>query len=310
MAHNVETMFYTRQKPWHGLGVQVSKALTSREALRISGLDWKVVQQPIYTDGKLIANLKANVRDRDNANLGVVSNRYTVVQNVEAFEFTDNLLGEGVRFENVGVLQNGRRCFILAKLPDRYMVDGERIDPYLVFCNSHDGSLALTIFMTPIRIVCMNQLNLALKKASRSWSAKHVGDVQWKLHEAHETLKLAHTYMGALGNEINVMNKIKFPDTKIYSHINELFPVPADASDIQRKNIKQIHDDIITRYYEAPDLKLLPKNAYRFINAVSDHATHSAPIRKTENYSENLFMKTLEGHPTIDKAYTLIKASA
>jgi hypothetical protein len=156
----------------------------------------------------------------------------------------------------------------------------------------------------------MNQMNLALKKASRSWSAKHVGDIKWKLHEANETLSLAHNYMGELGKEIDVLNKIKMPDSKVYAYINELVPVPANASDIQRKNVKQIHDDIITRYYEAPDLKMLDKNAYRFINSISDHATHSNPIRKTENYQENLFMKSLEGHPMIDRAYSLIKAVA
>jgi len=310
MAQNFESMFTARQPVWGQIGKKINRARSADEVLRQGGLNWSVVQEPVYADGKLIPNCKANVRDSDKTVLGIVSDRYQVIQNSEAFNFIDTLIGEGVRFENVGILQNGRRCFVLAKLPDRYVINGERIDPYLVFCNSHDGSLALTIFMTPIRILCMNQLNLALKKASRSWSAKHMGDVQWKLHEAHETLKLAHNYMGALGNEINVMGRIKMPDTKIYSYINEMFPVPADASDIQRKNIKQIHDDIITRYYEAPDLKMLDKTAYRFINAISDHATHSAPIRKTENHSENLFMKSIEGHPTIDKAYTLVKAVA
>jgi hypothetical protein len=116
--------------------------------------------------------------------------------------------------------------------------------------------------------------------------------------------------MSELGKEINVLNRIKMPDTKVYSYINELVPLPADATDIQKKNIKQLHDDIITRYYEAPDLKILDKNAYRFINAVSDHATHANPLRTTANYQENLFMKTIDGHPTIDKAYTLIKAAA
>jgi phage/plasmid-like protein (TIGR03299 family) len=150
--------------------------MSAEEALNKSGLDWLVTQQPIYTEqGQLIKNFKANVRDTDNEVLGVVSDRYTVVQNHEAFDFTNVLMGEGVRFENAGSLQNGRRCFILAKLPDRYVINGERIDPYLCFCNSHDGSLALTIFMTPIRILCMNQMNLALRKASRSWSSKISG---------------------------------------------------------------------------------------------------------------------------------------
>jgi hypothetical protein len=77
--------------------------LSSDEALTISGLDWLVKQQPIYTaQGHLIPNYKANVRDKDSSILGVVSDRYTIVQNFEAFEFTDNLLGDGVKFETAG----------------------------------------------------------------------------------------------------------------------------------------------------------------------------------------------------------------
>ena len=311
MANQIETMFTTRQTAWNGLGTKIEKAVTSEEALEQSGLDWNVIQQPIYTEqGQLIKNFKANIRDSDNEFLGIVGDRYQVIQNSTAFEFTDVLMGEGVRFENAGSLQNGRRCFILAKLPDRYVINGERIDPYLCFCNSHDGSLALTIFMTPIRIICMNQFNLALRKASRSWSSKHIGNMQDKLHEAFKTLNLAHDYMTELGKEIDVLNKIKISDSKVYSYINDLVPIPDNATDLQKKNIKQLHDDMITRYYEAPDLKILDKNAFRFINAISDHATHSTPLRNTTNFQENLFMKTLEGLPMLDKAHSLVKAVA
>lgn len=91
MAANVETMFYTREKPWHGLGVKVADALSSAEALTASGLDWKVVQQEICTsDGLFVPGFKANVRDRDKKVLGIVSDRYKVVQNSEAFAFTDS----------------------------------------------------------------------------------------------------------------------------------------------------------------------------------------------------------------------------
>ena len=209
MLHEIETMFTTRQPVWGQIGQKIDRAYSSEEVLQQGGLDWSVVQQPIYTEtGYHIPNYKANVRDYDNEILGIVSDRYQVVQNDEAFDFTDTLMGEGVKFENVGSLQNGRRCFILAKLPDRYIINDERIDPYLCFCNSHDGSLALTIFMTPVRIVCMNQLNLALRTASRNWSSKHIGNMRDKLHEAYETLNLAQNYMTELGKEINVLNRI------------------------------------------------------------------------------------------------------
>jgi hypothetical protein len=116
--------------------------------------------------------------------------------------------------------------------------------------------------------------------------------------------------MGELGKEIDSLNRVKMTDSKVYSYINELIPLADGASDIQKKNVKQLHDDIITRYYEAPDLKVLDKNAYRFVNAVSDHATHSEPLRNTANFRENLFMRTLEGLPLLDKAHNLVKIAA
>ncbi len=91
MAANVESMFYVRETPWHGLGTRVMEAPDSEEALELAGLNWKVRQEPIYTDNNLlIPGYKANVRDLDNKVLGVVTDRYKVVQNDEAFAFTDS----------------------------------------------------------------------------------------------------------------------------------------------------------------------------------------------------------------------------
>ena len=110
MSANVETMFYTRVTPWHGLGTRVEEAPDSREALLLAGLDWQVIQKPIMTgDGQPIDGFKANIRDRDGQVLGVVTDRYKVVQNEDAFAFTDELLGEGVVYETAGSLQKGRR---------------------------------------------------------------------------------------------------------------------------------------------------------------------------------------------------------
>ena len=98
MAANVESMFFVREKPWHGLGTIVMEAPTSADALRLAGLDWDVVQEPVYTGrNELVKGYKANVRSSDRKILGVVSDRYKVVQNTDAFSFTDELLGKGVR---------------------------------------------------------------------------------------------------------------------------------------------------------------------------------------------------------------------
>lgn len=310
MAANIETMFYVREKPWHGLGTRVINAPTSKEALGLAGLDWQVVQEPIYTETEeLIEGYKANVRDSDRRVLGVVTDRYKVIQNEDAFAFTDALLGEGVRYETAGSLQGGKKVWLLAHMPHEYIISGERISPYLVFSNTHDGSGAIKVALTPIRVVCNNTLNLALNTAKRSWSMIHTGDIKGKMEEAKNTLFMAEKYMDALGKEFETLRMISMSDDTVMEYINELLPVDESATSQQIRNMKRLQEDLKLRYFEAPDLKDLGKNAYRFVNAVSDFATHAEPLRRTANYKENLFSRTVEGNPLIDKAYQMVLAA-
>lgn len=310
MAVNVETMFYVREKPWHGLGTKVMEAPKSKEALKIAGLDWKVVQEPVFTETKeKIEGYRVNVRDTDRKVLGVVTDRYKVIQNEEAFAFTDALLGEGVRYETAGSLQGGKKVWLLAHLPQEYIISGERISPYLVFSNTHDGSGAVRVALTPIRVVCNNTLNLALSTAKRSWSMVHTGNIQEKMEEAKNTLFMAEKYMDHLGKEFDNLRRIQLTDQKVKEYIEILLPMEGDMTPLQRKNIFRLREDMQARYFDAPDLKEVGNNAYRFINAVSDFATHAQPLRKTANYKENLFARTVEGNPLIDKAYQMICAA-
>lgn len=311
MSAEVETMMFVgRERPWHGLGTMVEEAPDSGEALIAAGLDWDVVQRPVFTqDGVKVPGYFANVRQQDGSILGVVTSRYKVVQNRDAFAFTDALLGDGVRYETAGSLMGGRKTWILAKLPTRYIIQGEQILPYLVFSNTHDGSGAIKIAMTPIRVVCNNTLNLALDTADRSWSIHHTGDIAAKLEDARETLFMAEDYMNELGKGFEDLSRKRLTDAAVDEFIKELLPIADDASETTEKNILRLRKDVATRYFDAPDLQGLRKNGYRFINAVSDFATHAAPIRRTKNYQENLFNKTMEGNPLTDKAYRLVMAA-
>ena len=310
MAANVETMFYTREKPWHGLGTRVEEAPTSKEALILAGLDWKVLQEPVCTEtGEVIPGYKLNVRDRDRKVLGVVTDRYKTIQNSEAFAFTDSLLKEGVRYETAGSLQEGKRVWILARLPREYIIAGERISPYLVFSNTHDGSGAVKAALTPVRVVCNNTLNLALRTASRSWSIMHTGNIQSKIEEAKGTLFMAEKYMDDLGGEFELLRKQRITEAQVKDYIERLLPMEDNATPIQEKNTKRLRKDLTERYYEAPDLKDLGHSAYRFVNAVSDFATHAEPLRRTAGYNENLFARTMDGNPLIDRAYQMVKAA-
>ena len=311
MSANVEMMFYVREKPWHGLGTRVEEAPTSADALIYAGLDWRVEQKNVYTrDGVLIPGYKANMRDTDGAALGIISDRYRVVQNADAFSFTDDLLGEGVTYETAGALQGSRKVWMLAKMPQRFIIAGDEIEPYMVVMNSHDGSSEIKVAMTPIRVVCQNTLNLALGSAKRTWTTKHTENVMSRVHEARETLMLAERYMGELGRSIDELSRIRLTDKKVMELMNDFFPTTTDLPDVQRKNNQRLLDNMKARYWEAPDLAAVGKNAYRFVNAVSDFATHADPIRRTKNYDENLFLRTVEGNPMIDRAYKMVLAAA
>ena len=312
MSNCVETMFSVREVPWHGLGTIIQDAPDSKEAIRIAGLDWRVIQSPVICadNGNTIPGYKANIRESDGKVLGMVTDKYKIVQNEEAFEWTDALLGEGVRYETAGSLQGGRKVWMLARLPHQYIINGEEITPYMVFTNSHDGSGAIKVTMTPVRVVCNNTLNLALSTTKRCWSCNHVGDINGKLEDARNTLLYAGKYMSELGKGIDELNRIKLNDAKVLAFINELIPEAENASLQQKRNILKLRDDMKARYFEAPDLRDLDKNAYRFVNAVSDFATHARPLRERANYRDNLFAKTIDGHPMIDKAYQMTLAAA
>lgn len=303
----VESMMYVgRTAPWAGLGNCVSEAPTSSEAIRLAGLDWSVYQRDLRTDsGVVVPGFKANLRDSDDKVLGVVTNRYKIVQNEDAFAFTEELLGEGVRYETAGSLFGGKRTWILARLPHQYIIAGKKITPYMVFMNSHDGASGIKVAMTPIRVICQNMLNLALSKAKRIWSANHVGDINGKLDDARNSLLYADQYMTELGKTIDELNRKKLSDKQVYEYINMMFPVAENATEQQKKNIFRIKEDVKQRYFEALDLQHVGRNAYRFVNAVSDFATHAKPLKERANYRENLFAKTVDGNALIDKAFML-----
>ena len=203
----------------------------------------------------------------------------------------------------------GVQTCALPILPHEYIISGERISPYLIFSNTHDGSGAIKVALTPIRVVCQNTLNLALSGAKRSWSMIHTGNIQNKLEEARDTLFMAENYMDSLGKEFERLRAVTMPDKKVIEYIELLLPVEENATPQQKKNIRRLQEDMKIRYFDAPDLQDVGRNAYRFINAVSDFATHAEPLRRTANYKENLFIRTVEGNPLIDRAYQLVSAA-
>lgn len=305
MAANVETMMYVREKPWHGLGVEVAEAPTSADALRLAGLDWEVQQKNIQIcGGSKIENYKANVRSTDGAVLGVVSDSYKIVQNADAFSFTDELIGGDVRYETAGSLRGGKKIWLLAKMPER-KIAGDAVEPYLCFSNTHDGTGAIRVCMTPIRVVCNNTLNLALNTAKRQWSARHMGNIEQKMQEARMCLQLADAYMDGLGDYADKLANKTINDEELDKILNEMFPVEENDSERKKTMAKKAKDEFMVCYWR-PDIAQFLNTAWGVVNAMSDMVSHSEPLRNTANYRENNWGRIMDGHKMLDKLSSLV----
>lgn len=313
MSANVETMFYSGATPWHGLGTPVEKCLDSLEAIKMAGLDWEVEKKPLFTNVgneneyiPMDSGFMATVRTSDNTPLGVVTDRYQPVQNADAFSFTDNLVGNDCRYETAGSLKNGQQVWLLAKLPESKIL-GDVMENYLVFTNSHDGKGSIRIAMTPVRVVCQNTLNIALREAKRSWSTKHMGNMESKMEEAKMTLQLANVYQAELAKKAEELAAKKMYELDFERFLKELYPVSDDASPIINTRANELRQRIRV-CYDKPDLADFQNTAWGILNAVSDAHFHGKPMRETQKYQENLFANTIGGNMFLDKAYELLAA--
>ena len=300
-----------RLAPWDGVGMNVHGAFSSKEVMQRAGLDWSVSSRKLYlSDGSPVPGVKANVRSTDNKVLGIVGPDYKIVQNAEAFSFMDQVLGEGVTYETAGALKGGRRVWVLAHIPGEYKFVEDKADPYILFSTTHNGSGAIKVCLTPIRVVCMNTLNLAIKTATRSWSIVHKGLMDQKIANAKNTLIASKEYMGTLCDEMVNLNEIKLTDTQVYDYVKKLIPMPLDPSEVTRRNVSSKRTELMDRYELAPDLAHVDRSAYRFVNAVSDFATHSTPLRARSNYRGTRLLSILDGNTLIDTSYQMMKEVA
>lgn len=300
-----------RLAPWDGVGMNVHGAFSSKEVMQRAGLDWSVSSRKLYlSDGSPVPGVKANVRSTDNKVLGIVGSDYKIVQNAEAFSFMDQVLGEGVTYETAGALKGGRRVWVLAHIPGEYKFVEDKADPYILFSTTHNGSGAIKVCLTPIRVVCMNTLNLAIKTATRSWSIVHKGLMDQKIANAKNTLIASKEYMGALCDEMVNLNEIKLTDTQVYDYVKKLIPMPLDPSEVTRRNVSSKRTELMDRYELAPDLAHVDRSAYRFVNAVSDFATHSTPLRARSDYRGTRLLSILDGNMLIDTSYQMMKEVA
>lgn len=221
MAHEIETMFSVGETPWHGLGKVLEDAPTVEQAIKLAGLDWMVRKQPIHlADGTLLESAQATVRvenalDVDGnqivKELGVVSPRYTVLQNAESFGWFDPMVSSGlVSLETAGALQAGKRIWIMARVVDKgsdiKIVGDDVVRKYILLSNSHDGSMSIRVGFTPVRVVCANTLAMAIQNgASQLIRLKHQKGAIVAMEQLREMMNLANRSFEATADQFRTL---------------------------------------------------------------------------------------------------------
>jgi len=232
MAHNLNfneqtgkhSFFSVKEKAWHGLGQIVQDYPTSTEAIKFAGLDYEVEKQKLYTQRNeyenpqiVVPDYYATLRTDTNQVLGVVGKDYKVIQNIDAFSFFDTIVGgDGIQYETAGVLGKGERIFITAKLPNYIKVGSDDlIEQYLFLTTSHDGFGSITAAFTPIRIVCNNTLNAALRNHSNAFKIRHTANAKERLEEAHKLMGITNQLGNELEEIFNQWAKIRITDSEV-----------------------------------------------------------------------------------------------
>ena len=304
--------FDNRKSPTDLAGIDVRGSKSVNNALAMSGLDWKV-EQHVMTDavtGIRVPGFKLNVRNTDNKVLGVVSDRYRICQNYEAFDFVNDIISDGeIQLETAGMAKGGQKVWMEARMPDIDIL-GEPSSPYILFVNTHDGTGAVRVCFTTVRVWCKNMLSLAMKTADRIISIQHKGDIEAKMNDVRSTLVGAAMYFDGLKTEIEDLATIKMDNNQVEKVVHALFPIDIEKDSARKiANAEESRDELLFRYKNADDLNNIRGTAYGFIAAVSDFASHATPHRMTSSYYENNLMKLVSGNSIVDAAYKFVKAA-
>lgn len=193
MPDEVSTMFTVQNPPWHGKGKVLDRPQTASEAIVQAGLDWEVQLREMTLGGIPIQDYFA-VQRMDNMDvLGVVGKRYHPIQNHELFSFFDPVVDrDEAIYHTAGVLRDGKIVWLLAKLDSEfYVVNGDKVENYILLTTSHDGSMAITAKSTQVRVVCANTLAVALGGSSTRVNIRHTRNAVYELQQAHKVLGMA-----------------------------------------------------------------------------------------------------------------------
>ena len=254
-------MAYTDRVPWHGLGVRVEgRAMTAAEAIDAAGLGWEVGTTELYTNrtgstnpaGRLYGSFYekvdgkvATIREDTQRLLGIVSDRYHVVQNTSAFDAFDAVVGAGdAIYHTAGSLWGGRKVWILAHMGNgEYQLDnGDQLESYILLDNSHDGSSALRMRMTPIRVVCSNTLASATR-GEATFAARHTSGITSRVSEARDLLGLNKAFMERFLGQCNDVATKAFTAPQMESLTYKLLGLDTDKKMGEQRGVRSVHGE-------------------------------------------------------------------
>lgn len=304
------SMFYYGDTPWHGQGTKVNRALTAQEALEESGLDYQVKKAPIYLfDGAKVDGKFATVRtDKEGTDsvLGVVGDRYTVIQNSEILSALDPIVGrQEAIYHTAGVLGRGERIWLLAKLPESLRIGNEDIiDKYILLTNSHDGTKSAIVKIVMNRVVCENTLNSALLEGGKAFNIRHTANFQDKLNQAYKILGIAQNQFKLIEERINHLSLTDINNNQLMDYVNSLLDITKEKEledEISTRTLNK-RDKILELYEAGKGAEMSRGTLWGAVNAVTEYVDHHSTI-KNGKYIDSVWFGA--GNDFKNKAFSL-----
>ena len=237
MAHEFESGFFVARGAWHGLGTTLDSPPSTQDAVVKAGLNWQVLERPLSQqseDSAGDASRKLLVRDCDQSVLGTVDSDYIPLQNHDAFRWFNPLIEKGgMTLEAAGSLQGGRRVWILAKINrmEGRVGKDDLIRPYLLLHNSHDGSTAVWLQFTPIRVVCMNTLaSAAVSRFRDLWNKKsacvpHTASLEEQMYKIRSLVDRSKLEFQMSVEDYQAMAELEADDKMLSSYMGSVLRI-------------------------------------------------------------------------------------
>lgn len=288
MPANVESMVFTGEKPWHGLGSELKEAFTAEEAIKACpGLDANYKLEELRTKAGIeLPGYRAIVRHRNGAKpnvTGVASPSYAILQPRQAFSFFDAVVGQKLAmYHTAGVLGDGERLWMMAKLPGEIRpVKDDVSEKYVLLTTGYNGITATTMMETPIRVVCQNTLNAALEGRETKIRIRHRGDVKAHIMEAQRLLKISLKYYDSLEQSFRVLAGFQYKSAHVKRLFDEVFPVNEERKGDTSKGNAGVRERILflTEKGRGADLAGVKGTGWGLYNAVTEYVDH---FRKTK----------------------------